>query len=61
MMNQTAGNMDRKYDVLFKPKKHLGTGSFGRVEKCLNKLDGNTYAVKLLENVDMIYLDSIRA
>jgi serine/threonine protein kinase len=40
--------IDKKYDVLFKPKKHLGTGSFGRVEKCLSKVDGKTYAVKLL-------------
>lgn len=42
---------EKKYESLFRPKKHLGSGSFGRVEKSLSKIDGKTYAVKLLENV----------
>lgn len=39
----------------------MGSGSFGRVEKSLSKIDGKTYAVKLLENVETLFLDSIRS
>jgi serine/threonine protein kinase len=54
-------NNKRRKNDLFKPKKHLGSGTFGRVEKALSKLNGNTYALKLIENVDLLYLDSFEA
>jgi serine/threonine protein kinase len=38
----------RRKDEIYKSKKHLGSGTFGRVEKVVSKIDGNVYALKLI-------------
>ncbi|XP_022242140.1 protein kinase DC2-like [Limulus polyphemus] len=56
----TATNGDRNYRLEdFEKKKTIGTGTFGRVCLCRDKLSGSYYAMKILEMVDVIRLKQV--
>ncbi|XP_076349302.1 cAMP-dependent protein kinase catalytic subunit 3-like isoform X2 [Tachypleus tridentatus] len=53
-------NGDRDYRLEdFEMKKTIGTGTFGRVCLCRNKLTGAYYAMKILEIADVIRLKQV--
>ncbi|XP_076323842.1 cAMP-dependent protein kinase catalytic subunit 3-like isoform X2 [Tachypleus tridentatus] len=56
----TSTNGDRNYRLEdFEKKKTIGTGTFGRVCLCRDKLSGSYYAMKILEMVDIIRLKQV--
>lgn len=56
----TKTNGDRDYSFKdFEVKKTIGTGTFGRVCLCRDKVTGGYYALKILEKADVIRLKQV--
>ena len=45
----------------FIEKRPLGSGTFGKVGKCLLKATGETYAVKVIENVSEMFIENMES
>ncbi|XP_013774735.1 protein kinase DC2-like [Limulus polyphemus] len=58
VITETNGDRDYRFKD-FEMKKTIGTGTFGRVCLCRDKVTGGYYAMKILEKADVIRLKQV--